>query len=345
MNHFCSLWTAFTAVTTLMLITGVGTAATPDSTKLTPALRNITQGVSAGHKTDMMQAALTRQLFKETAIFAPRWNASGQVQVDIFYGPEGTAPDIQSLENLGATNIHVTALMNVVEAWIPADQLSSVAAKSWVQHIKVPQYVFTNGVTSAPPQPRSGSVDTQGDTLMGAAAFRNATGDTGQGITVGVINAGDAGLSQSEGTGDLPSSVWVDTNYTGIDDGEGTAMMEIVHDLAPGANLAFCGPQTTAEFVNCLSDLKQHGTQLIVDDLAFPVTAYFTNDSDVTAVQQWQSQNPSVRLVTAAGNFATSFWSGTYNSSAINPITINNVTYNEAQNFGTSGTPKDTLIN
>lgn len=338
MNRSSMLMTISVVIATLALC-NTTLAASPDTNKIAPELRNIVQGVSAGNKADLMQAALTRQLFKETAIFEPRWNASGQIQLDIFYGPESTVPDIQSIKVLGATNIHITPLMHVVEAWVPADKLANVSTLTWVQNIKVPQYAFTNGLTPISPQPRTGSVDTQGDTLMGASAFRSATGDTGQGITVGVINAGDTGLSQSQSSGDLPSNVWVDSTYPGTTDGEGTAMMEIVHDLAPGSNLAFCGPQTTAEFVNCLSDLQQQGAQIIVDDLAFPVTAYFTNDSDVIAVQQWQSQNSSVRLVTAAGNFATSFWSGTYNGAAINPITVNGVTYNEAQNFGTSGNP------
>lgn len=159
---------------------------------------------------------------------------------------------------------------------------------------------------------------------------------------VGVISGGVTGLSQSQSTGDLPANVWVDPSLPGGTsgaDGEGTAMLELVHALAPGAGLAFCGPNTTAEYLNCLSDLQAHGAQVIVDDQTYPVTAYFTNDSDVIAVQQWQAQHPSVLLVTAAGNFATSFWSGTYLPMAINSVTINGVTYNQAENFGSNAAP------
>jgi len=312
-------------------------AAVPTSVKLAPSLRNITQAVAVGHGTDLMQSALTRQLFGENALDAPRWSAAGDVQVDIVYGTQGTAPDLKALEGLGATRIHNVPLMGTIEAWLPASSLANLTNFSWVKYVKVPQYAITNRMGALPPEPRS--VDSQGDQLMGAAAFRQATGNDGSGIDVGVINAGDAGLSQSQADGDLPSDVWVDPNLLGTNDGEGTAMMEIVHTLAPGASLSFCGPQTSVDFLTCLSDLQQHGAQVIVDDIAFPATAYFTNDSDVTAVQQWQSQNPTVRLVTAAGNFATSFWSGTYTPAAINPITVNGVTYNEAQNFGTNTNP------
>jgi len=338
MKRYYSSWLLMWMMVILVLFSPV-MAATPISSKLAPEIRSITQAVAAGNAAGMMQAALTRQLFKENAPFEARWNASGQVQLSLYFDRSNNVPDTQALAKLGATAIHVTPLMGVVQAWIPASQITNAAALSWVTRIAVPQYALTNGAVPMPPQPRTGSIDSQGDTAMGASAFRQATGDTGQGVTVGVISGGDSGVSQSQSTGDLPSNVWSDPNYPGTADGEGTAMMEIVHDLAPGATLAFCGPQTTADFVNCLSDLQNRGAEIIVDDLAFPITAYFTNDSDVTAIQQWQSQHPTVRLVTSAGNYATDFWSGTYTPATINPITINGVTYGEAQNFGTSGNP------
>ncbi len=318
--------------------------AIPATGKMAPQLRSIAAAVSAGHAADIMQAALTRQLFRENGVFDARWNAKGQVQIYIYYDHTSVTPDTGALAGLGATDIHVTPLMDVVEAWVPAVKLATVAGLPWARRIAVPQYAITNGLSPMPAQPRTGSVNTQGDQIMGAAAFRQATGDTGQGVTVGVISKGAVGLAQSQASGDLPANVWIDPNSPGVnttgEGAEGTAMMEIVHDLAPGTSLAFCGASTTADFLNCLSDLQSMpGAQVIVDDLAFPVTAYFTNDSDVTAVQQWQSQHSNVRLVTAAGNFATSFWSGIWNPAAINPITVNGVTYSQVQNFGTSSSP------
>lgn len=299
-------------------------------------LAAVTRATTEGRLNDVIQAALTRQLFHESGTFAPRFNAAGEIQVDLVYSANNRPPNLDSLKALGATGLSVAPLMHTVEVWLPAANLGRLAELGWVQDAHVPQYALSNYATPPGGETRGSPVDSAGASLMGASAFTAATGANGSGITVGIINAGDAGLSQSEGLGDLPPSVWQDPNYPGNSDGEGTAMMEIVHSLAPGANLAFCGPQTTVEFLNCLTDLSQHGAQVIVDDLAFPATAYFTEDSDVVAVQQWQAQNSSVRLVTAAGNFAQSFWSGLYTSSAINPITVNGVTYNQAQNFGTS---------
>lgn len=289
-----------------------------------------------------MQAALTRQLFRESGPLAARWNAGGQVEIYVHYDRFAFTPDTAALQQLGATGLRVAPLLGVVQAWVPANQLAAIAALPWVQRLTLPHYALHNAARGTA-APRASSTPPGADQFFGAAAFRSATGDTGQGVTVGVISSGSAGLSQSQASGNLPANVWVDPSLPGDTTagagGEGTAMLEIVHALAPGADLAFCGPNTTAEYLNCLTDLQAHGAQVIVDDQTYPVTAYFTNDSDVLAVQQWQAQHPSVRLVTAAGNFATSFWSGTYTPMAITPVTINGVTYTQAENFGNNAAP------
>lgn len=335
MRHFFGL----TAVAALSLAAGFCVSAhgaTSTSVRYAPRLAAVVKATTEGKLNDVRQAALTRQLFHESGPFAPRFNAAGEIQVDLVYRAANTLPNLEQLKALGATTVSVAPLMHTVEAWLPAGNLGRLAGLGWVQDVHVPQYALSR--YAAPPggETRGTPVDSAGVSLMGAGAFTAATGANGSGITVGVISGGDAGLSQSEGLGDLPTTVWQDPNYPGTNDGEGTAMMEIVHSLAPGANLAFCGPQTSVEFLNCLSDLDQHGAQVIVDDIAFPATAYFTEDSDVVAVQQWQAQNSSVRLVAAAGNFGQSFWSGLYTPSAITPINVNGVNYNQAQNFGTS---------
>ncbi|MGH8279274.1 MAG: hypothetical protein ACRETQ_06890 [Gammaproteobacteria bacterium] len=325
-------------------VAGPVPAVVPANTKMARPIQAIAHAVAADDQEATMQAALTRQLFREAGPFAARWNASGQVQIYAYYARFEAGPDPAALQDLGASEVRVAPLLHVVQAWVPAGRLAEIAALPWVQRLAVPQYALGS---SAPPlggAPNAGSAPPSVGQFLGAAAFSTATGDTGQGIMVGVISSGAAGISQSQANGDLPPSVWVDPNSPGDTTagagGEGTAMLEIVHTLAPGAGLAFCGPQTTADFLTCLNDLQNHGAQIIVDDLTFPVTAYFTNDSDVLAVQEWQAQNPTVRLVTAAGNFATSFWSGTYNVYTLpTPVTVNGVTYTQANNFGTNAAP------
>lgn len=315
---------------------------------------------SAGHKLDkrlaviaaaaqeqraqpLMAAALNREIFRLNTPLETRWNAAGQVQVYLHYARDGVPPLTNTLAALGAENILVSQPLAVVQAWVPADRLYDMASLPEVTRITVPRYAVVKGALQRLPLPRTGSVESQGDQILNAQLYRTLTGYTGAGVAVGVISDGDSGVSTDQGTGDLPATIWNDPNNStwGSTGAEGTAMMEIIYDLAPGANLGFCGPGTTAEFVQCLNDFTSHfgNTNLvIVDDLGYPGIAMFTDDPDFAVpIQQFQTANPGVRLVTAAGNDADSFWAGTWNPTSINQ-TINGITYTQAQNFGSTNT-------
>src|SRR5262249_39434920 len=101
---------------------------------------------------------------------------------------------------------------------------------------------------------RTGSVQTEGDAMMQADVFRAGLGVNGAGVKVGVlsdsVSQSKGGLTDSVKTGDLPSNVQVLQDGTTGDTDEGRAMLEIVHDVAPGSPLAFAtadgGPQAFA---------------------------------------------------------------------------------------------------
>ena len=313
---------------------------------------------SAGHKLDrrlaliataarenrtepMMATALSREIFQQNSPLEARWNAAGQVQVYLHYYRNGNPPDSVELAALGATGIVNSPALGVVQAWIPADKLDNAAALTTVTRVSVPHYAFMRRSSPIKVLPRTGSVDTQGDQILGAAQFRAATGYTGQGMVVGVISNGDSGVSTSQGTGDLPSNIWNNPNNTTwkSSGAEGTAMMEIVYDLAPGVKqLGFAGPGTTAEFLTALDDFRSAiNPNVIVDDLGFPGSAMFTNGNFANGVQQFATAHPNIHLVNAAGNDGTSFWAGTWAAYPLgSTLTVNNVQYNTALDFGTS---------
>ena len=87
----------------------------------------------------------------------------------------------------------------------------------------------------------TGSVDSQGDAAMRADDARALFGVDGTGITVGTLSDsfdrffGAAGDVASD---DLPAAIVVlDDSVAGTD--EGRAMMQIIHDVAPGTGQAF----------------------------------------------------------------------------------------------------------
>lgn len=314
--------------------------------KLGRRLAIIASKTQEGHIQPFMGAALTRQLFRENTPLEARWNAAGQVQVYLHYQRSSNPPDRAELAALGAIDIIDSPRLGIIQAWIPAANLKNAATLPTVTRITIPRYAVVKRELPPIPQPRTGSVDSQGDQILNAQLFRTLTGFNGSGVSVGVISDGDDHIASSQGSGDLPANIWNDSSLPGAGD-EGTAMMEIIYDLAPGANLGFCGPTTTVEFVQCLSDFASHfGTSklVIVDDLGFPYVAMFTDDPDFAVpIQQFQANNPSVRLVTAAGNDADNFWGGTWTPTTVNQ-TINGIAYTQAQNFGSVNNPKTGMV-
>jgi subtilisin-like proprotein convertase family protein len=118
--------------------------------------------------------------------------------------------------------------------------------------------------------PRSLTVvnTSEGDKTHRALDARNAFLVNGTGVKIGVISDGVDSLATSQGTGDL-GSVTVLTGQAGAGD-EGTAMLEIVHDLAPGAQLFFAtADPDQAQFAQNIRDLRTAGCDIIVDDIIY----------------------------------------------------------------------------
>jgi subtilisin family serine protease len=88
----------------------------------------------------------------------------------------------------------------------------------------------------------------------------------------------------------------------GTGEGEGTAMLEIVHDLAPGAGLAFYGPTTSGDMIAGMNALAAAGATVIVDDLTFFDQPNFEEGPIAQTVNTLVAQG--VVYATSSGNFA-----------------------------------------
>jgi hypothetical protein len=161
----------------------------------------------------------------------------------------------------------------------------------------------------APQVPFTGSVTSEGDVTHTANQARASFSATGAGIKIGVISDSVDFLAQSQASGNLPS-VTVLSGRSGVPaTGEGTAMLEIIYDLAPGAQLFFStangGP---AAFAQNILDLRAAGCNIIVDDAEYPNESPF---QDAVIAQ-------AVNTVTAAG---TLYFSSAGNSGNVNDLT------------------------
>lgn len=160
-----------------------------------------------------------------------------------------------------------------------------------------------------------GAQNSEGDLGHRADQVRTL-GFDGTGVRIGVLSDSVRFLAASQGTADLPAAVTVLAGQSGIqannsDTGEGTAMLEIIHDLAPGAQLFFAtgfgGPANMANNILALANAPNN-CDIIVDDLTYFGEGVFQDD----AISQ------AVNTVTAAGVL---YFSSAGNSGNLNDTT------------------------
>lgn len=130
------------------------------------------------------------------------------------------------------------------------------------------------------PQTNTGSRNSQGDVAHRADQARAQFGVNGAGIRVGVLSDSfnaTGGAPADVTSGDLPGAgnpngftapVTILEEGSGAD--EGRAMLQIVHDLAPGAKLYFATAFSgVASFANNIRALRQAGCDIIIDDVFY----------------------------------------------------------------------------
>jgi hypothetical protein len=147
-----------------------------------------------------------------------------------------------------------------------------------------------------------GSANAEGVITHGAYSARGAFNTDGTGIKIGVLSNGVVNLAASQATGDL-GAVTVIPGQTGTGD-EGTAMLEVIHDIAPGAQLYFAtGNPTSAQFATNILALRAAGCDIIVDDLFYFAESPFQDGQGPLVVSSTNGGivTQAVNDVTASG--------------------------------------------
>jgi hypothetical protein len=155
-----------------------------------------------------------------------------------------------------------------------------------------------------------GAVTSAGDAIVRGPEARAALATDGSGVTVGVISDGIDHRDAVVASGDLSPDVTVAPGLSAGRGDEGTAMLEIVHDVAPGARLLFAGPTTSAEMVAAVDGLAAAGAQVIIDDLIFTDEPKFEDGPIALAAHRFVAAGGV--YVTSAGNFARLHYYASY---------------------------------
>lgn len=145
---------------------------------------------------------------------------------------------------------------DAVRAWLPAEACESIAGLPEVVRLRPADLAFTNADVS------------EGVEAHRVDLLRSTYGADGTGLHVGVLSDGVESLAALQASGDLPP-VTVLPGQAGSGN-EGTAMLEIVHDMAPGAELSFATAfGGVAGFAANILALRDAGADVIVDDVRY----------------------------------------------------------------------------
>lgn len=194
-----------------------------------------------------------------------------------------SGPTANLVRDLRAAGGRVTgSYRHLVSAYVPIAALDGLANLNSVACV-LPGYRCQAG---------AGATTTQGDAAMRSNLVRQNLGLDGTGVKVGVLSDsfdhdGSGGSYAADiASGDLPNGVQVLDDSGGSNSDEGRAMLQIVHDVAPGAPLAFATAFTgEAAFADNIKALRDAGCKVIVDDVFYFDEPFFQDGIIAQAIQ------------------------------------------------------------
>ena len=265
---------------------------------------------------------------------------TGTVAIDI----TGTVGDAlaSAITAAGGTIISKSVRWGVITAALPVGAVSSIAERSDVTRMRVSSAARTNvgGLTS------QGYVSHEANKAIANYGFN------GTGVKVGVLSdsALPARIAALKATGDLKSTATVLPGQDGPSDGsdEGAAMMEIVQDMAPGADIIFATAFTSeTSFADNIIALAAAGCKVIVDDVSYFDEGVFQDGPVAQAVNQVTAAGVIYFSSAANSGSLTKATSGTYEADfkdggAVTGPILTFEGQGKFHNFATTGT---TLFN
>ncbi len=223
------------------------------------------------------------------------------------------------LQAHGATVVNSFPRYHSIRADIPIGAIETIAAHGDIKAIRTAEIPMANAGTAT-------SEGYYAETVDQAEQNFNVNGS---GVKVGVISSSVLYMTNSQANGDLPFvNVLAGQDgigFGGSDEGEGTAMLEIVYDLAPGAQLyfatGFLGEPSMASNIISLAD---SGCRVIIDDVTYNDDSPFHGNQPITQAIKTVSDRGVMYFSSAAnsGSFekgTSGTWTGNFISYGFNP--------------------------
>ncbi|MFI9380089.1 ricin-type beta-trefoil lectin domain protein [Kutzneria sp. NPDC052558] len=188
-----------------------------------------------------------------------------------------------------------------LEVALPPDKLADLAKQPSVKDIRRPERAIPMAVTS------------EGVAASGADQWI-AAGKKGAGVKVGVLDVGFTGLEDAQQAGELPA---VASNMDGCRDTakleqHGTAVAEVVHDMAPEAQLFLACIDGPLDMGPAADWLRQQGVQVITASIGFLTSGRGDGSGDPGSPADVVRASRQAGIVwsVAAGNLAQDHFAG-----------------------------------
>ena len=241
----------------------------------------------------------------------------GLIGLDLY--ANDTASLQRSLTALGARN--VKAHGPLVSAQVPVSSLAQLAA--------LPALRFAIPSLAKVRVASQGDVVSQGDVSLGSNTVRTTTGLDGSGITVGVMSdsyqcnpapfvpgAPTTTAAQDEATQDVPPGVEVLDNGACPGSDEGRGMVQLVHDVAPGAAQKFhTAFNSLVDFADGILELQEAGSDVIVDDVIYFAENMFSDGIVAQAADLAVARGAA--YFSSAGNQARQSYESAYRETTV----------------------------
>jgi subtilisin family serine protease len=193
---------------------------------------------------------------------------------------------------------------DLVQALVYPSDVNALSARPSIERVRAPFTRIEHAVSG------------EGISTSLAAAW-HAKGLTGKNVKVAIIDGGFEGLAERQAAGELPANVVTQD----LCDGElatasqhGTAVAEIIHEMAPDAELYLICVGTEVDLAAASAYAKSQGVSVINQSLGWEGPYRNDGGGPVGAIVA-DARAGGILWVNSAGNEAQTHWSGTYTAS------------------------------
>ena len=190
----------------------------------------------------------------------------------------------------------------LVKVGLPASAVRRVANHAAVTRMRQPYYPSRKEITS------------EGAPVIGADDFVGRMGVDGSGVVVGVLDVGfqnAEGLMGSELPAESFATAFVLDKLDEFENPHGTACAEIIHDIAPGAELYLAAFEDLVSWGEQLDQLIGARVDIISHSAGFD-NIFPPDGNHIIAQVVDEIAESGILFVTAAGNEAEHYYQGTW---------------------------------